>query len=217
MLQYLPQPEAMVTPGVPRLLQEGYYVRFTEQWPLTLPHVKGKFFTIGKTNQVPYNLSYIIPESDYVDVDMSNNAGGVNLYPENTKTLYEVSLGFKQGNYLVDFYIPAGEFVNRLEQPGMVPTLTSATLRYLGAVKPTDSPCEDPRILMYFVKDLEPMILRTFVDTGMAIPDGAADFPHEKCIFCLIINKCYLTEIQNPTTEQWNRSKKIDYYTELRW
>ncbi len=207
MLELKPMPLATVSPPVPKLLQEGYYVRFTEQWPSTLPAVKGKFFQIEKTNQVPYDITRIIPGGNYCDVDMSNSAGGENIYPENTKTLYQTILGFKPGNYLVYLYIPAGEFVNRLEQAGMVPNVASATLRYLGALKPVDSPYDDKRIFMYSVKDLEPLILRLFVDNGVAF---------EKIVLGLVVNKCYLKQI-TPTAEQLARALKIDYYTELRW
>ena len=207
MLELRPMPEATVTPGVPKLLQEGFFVRFTDQWPLTLPHVKGKFFQIEKTNQVPYDITRIIPGGNYCDVDMSNAAGGEGIYPENTKTLYETILGFKPGNYLVHFYIPAGEYVHRLEQARMVPTVASATLRYLGARKPEDSPYDDKRIFMYSVKDLEPLILRLLVDNGVA---------WEKMVLGLVVNKCYLKQI-TPTAEQLAKAKTIQYYTELRW
>ena len=207
MLEFKPQPLATVSPPVPKTLQEGFFVRFTDQWPLTLPHVKGKPFQVEKTNQVPYDLSYIIPANDYRDVDLSNAAGGENIYPENTKTLYQILLGFKPGNYLVHFYIPAGEYANRLEQAGMVPNVTHATHRYLGARKPEDSPYDDKRIFIYSVKDLEPLILRVFVDDGV-------DF--EKCILSLLVNKCYLKQI-TPTAEQFAKALKIQYYSELRW
>ena len=208
MIQLKPTSEATISPGVPKLLQEGYFVRFTDQWPDTLPYVKNKSFKIGRTNQVPYDLSYILPGNDYRDVDLSNNAGGEALYPENTKTLYEVALGFKPGNYMVHFYIPAGEFVHRLEQAGMVPDVTHATRRYLGARKPEDSPYDDKRIFMYFIKDLEPIILRVFVDTGV-------DF--EKCVLGLTVNKCYMVAMPNPTNEQLAKAKVLHYYSELRW
>jgi len=207
MLELKPQPLATVSPPVPKILQEGFYAHFSDQWPLTLPHVKGKTFQVEKTNQVPYDLSYIIPANDYRDVDLSNSAGGENIYPENTKTLYQILLGFKPGNYMVHFYIPAGEYVHRLEQAGMVPNVASATLRYLGARKPEDSPYEDKRIFIYTVKDLEPVILRVFVDNGV-------DF--EKCTLSLLVNKCYLKEI-TPTSEQLAKALKIDYYSSLRW
>jgi len=207
MLELKPMPEATVSPGVPKLLQEGYYVRFTDQWPLTLPHVKGKFFQVEKTNQVPYDITRIIPGGNYTDIDLSNATGGENIYPENTKTLYETILGFKPGNYLVHFYIPSGEYVHRLEQAGMVPNVASATLRYLGARKPEDSPYDDKRIFMYSVKDLEPLILRLLVDNGVL---------WEKMVLGIVVNKCYLKQI-TPTAEQLARAKKIDYYTELRW
>ncbi|MBA7553990.1 hypothetical protein ES705_46600 [subsurface metagenome] len=164
MLELKPMPEATVTPGVPKLLQEGFYVRFTDVWPDTLSEVKGKLFQIEKTNQVPYDISRIIPEDDFCDLDLSNSSGGENIYPKNSKTLYETLIGFKPGNYLVHFYIPAGEYLHRLEQAGMVPDVTNATRKYLGARKPEDSPYDDKRIFFYSVKDLEPLILRTYVD-----------------------------------------------------
>lgn len=208
MLELKPMPLATVSPPISRLLQEGYYVRFTDEWPLTLPHVKGKFFQIEKTNQVPYDITRIIPGGNYCDIDMSNSGGAENIYPENTKTLYETILGFKPGNYLVHFYIPAGEYVHRLEQAGMVPNVASATLRYLGARKPEDSPYDDKRIFMYSVKDLEPLFLRVLVDNGVL---------WEKAILGLVVNKCYLKQIVAPTPEQFKLAKKIQYYSELRW
>ncbi|MBA7643559.1 hypothetical protein ES703_51290 [subsurface metagenome] len=208
MLELRPMPEATVTPGVPKLLQERHFVRFTDEWPNQLNHVKGKLFQIEKTNQVPYDLSYIIPTADYIDVDISNSAAGEKIYPENVKTLYETLIGFKPGNYLVHFYIPAGEYMNRLEQTGMVPDVSSTTRKYLGARKPEDSPYDDKRIFSYSVKDLEPLILRTYVDTGI---------DYEKVVIGLLVNKCYLKQIPSPTTEQMRLAKVIQYYTELRW
>ena len=208
MLELRPVSLATVSPGVPKLLQEGYFVRFTDTWPDTLSHVKGKFFQVDRTNQVPHDLSYIIQTANYRDVDLSNATGGERIYPENTKTLYEVALGFKPGTYLVHFYIPAGEYMHRLEYSGMVPDVTHATRRYLGARKPEDSPYDDKRIFMYFVRHLEPLILRVFVDSGIG---------YEKCVLGLTVNKCYLTQIAAPTTEQLRLAKQIKYYSELRW
>jgi len=208
LIQFLPTPEATVGATMPKLLQKGFFVKFTDEWPETLPYVKGKFFRIARVNEVNQDLPYILPSNDYRDVDFSNQTGGVNLYPETTKTLYEVALGFKPGNYQVQFYIPAGEFVSRLEQAGMVPDVTVVTRKYLGAFKPADSPYDDKRILLYFVKDLEPLIARTFVDTG-------CDF--EKCVLGVTVNKCYLEEMKTPTSEQLARSKELLYYSQLRW
>jgi len=201
-------PEATVTPGVPKLLQEGHFVRFTDMWPDTLSEVKGKLFQIEKTNQVPYDISRIIPENDYCDIDLSNSSSAENVYPENSKTLYETLIGFKPGNYLVHFYIPAGEYLHRLEQTGMVPDVSSTTRKYLGARKPEDSPYDDKRIFSYSIRDLEPLILRTYVDTGI---------DYEKVVIGLLVNKCYLKQIPSPTAEQMRLAKKIQYYTELRW
>ena len=209
MIELRPTPEATVSPGVPKLLIEGYYIRFTDAWPDTLPiKVRNKCFQIERTNPVPHDLSYIIPGNDFRDVDISNAAGGENLYPEGLSTLYETALGFKPGNYLVHFYIPAGEAVSRLEQAGMVPDVTHATRRYLGAKKPEDSPYDDKRIFIYSVKDLEPLLIRVFVDTGV-------DFC--KAVLGLVVNKCRLTQIVSPTPEQLRLAKPLRYWSELRW
>ncbi|MBA7597932.1 hypothetical protein ES703_04940 [subsurface metagenome] len=208
MIELKPAPLATVRPPVPKILQEGHFVRFTDVWPDTMQEVKGKFFQIEKTNQVPYDISRIIPEDDYCDIDLSNATGGENIYPTNSKTLYQTLIGFKPGNYLVHFYIPAGEYLHRLEQAGMVPDVNNATRKYLGARKPEDSPYDDKRIFFYAVKDLEPLILRTYVDTGI-------DF--EKPVIGLLVNKCHLKQIPSPTQDMVAKALKIQYYTELRW
>jgi len=208
MIELKPTPLATVSPGVPKLLQEGYYVKFTDAWPAEISAVTGKLFQIAETNEVPHDVFHTLPTNDYRDVDLSNSAGGENLYPENVNTLYEVILGFKPGNYLTQFFIPAGEALSRLEAPSMNPSPISATLRYLGARKPEDSPYEDKRIYMYFVKNLEPLILRILVDTGI-------DF--EKCVLGFTVNKCRLSHVAAPTHDQLRLSKVIRYYSELRW
>ncbi len=207
MLELRPVSLARVSPGVPALLQEGHFVRFTDAWPDALDHVKGGSFQIDRVNQVPYDLSYIIPTGDYRDVDISNSDDGEKIYPANVKTLYEIALGFKPGNYLAHFYIPSGEYVNRLEYTGMVPDVSSSTRRYLGARKPADSPYDDKRIFIYSVYKLEPLIIRLYVEAGIEF---------EKCVLGLIVNKCYLKPV-SLTAEQMARAKVIRYYTELRW
>ena len=207
MLELRPVSLARVSPGVPALLQEGHFVRFTDAWPDALDHVKGGSFQIEKVNQVPYDLSYIIPTGDYRDVDISNSDAGEKIYPENVKTLYETALGFKPGNYLAHFYIPSGEYMHRLEYTGMVPDVSSSTRRYLGARKPADSPYDDKRIFIYSVYKLEPLIIRLYVEAGIEF---------EKCLLGLIINKCHLKPV-SLTPEQMARAKVIRYYTELRW
>jgi len=88
--------------------------------------------------------------------------------------------------------------------------------KYLGALKPEDSPYEDKRLLFYFVKDLEPLIARTFVDTGQG-PVVAPNIAFEKCVFGITVNKCFLEEMKAPTSEQLSRAKTLDYYSSLRW
>jgi len=222
MIELKPAPQAFVSPGVPALLQPGYYVRFSDSWPATLNHVtfqdaggntRGKFFQVKYTNQVNYDLSYKIPANDFRDVDFSNvvSANNENLYPHNPKTLYETLIGFKDANMLAIFYIPTGEPISRLEQPSMIPPVAlpfSATLRYLGAKKPADSPYEDKRIYFYSVYQMEALIMRLFVDNGV---------DYDKCVVGLVVNKCSLEQIANPNKEQLDKAKLVPYYTDERW
>jgi len=208
MLELVPKPQfTVVVP--PKLIQEGYLVNFTNAWPSTMTHVRGKTFRVEAVNQVPYPRGYIIPTGDYRDVDLSNGQGTFqeSFYPTRSQSLFEVALGLRPGNYLVQFYIPATRSIHNLEYAGMTPDVTSATKVYLGARKPEDSPPEDTRIKMYLVMDLEPLILRVFVLPGV---------DYEKCVLDFTINKCDLREIQ-PTDAERLKAKVIRYYDELKF
>jgi hypothetical protein len=208
LLELVPKPQfTVVVP--PRLIQEGYLVHFTDAWPSTLQHVRGRTFRADVVNQVPYSTRYIIPTSDYRDVDLSNGNGTFqeSLMPTRNNSLFEVSLGLSPGAYVVHFFIPATRHVHALEFAGMTPDVNSPTLVYLGARRPDDSPSEDPRIKFYLVRDLAPLILRLFVLPGVSF---------EKIILDWTINRINMTEIDQPSQEQLTRSKVIRYFEEYR-
>lgn len=208
MLDLVPKPQFTVLIP-PKLLQEGYLVYFTKAWPSTMNHVRGKLFRVEVANQVPYDApKYIIPASDYKDIDLSNNTDGLKLYPTNNFTLYETLIGFRPGNFLSQWYIPADKYVHYLEYAGMSPDVTSATLVYLGARKPEDSPYDDPRIKLYFPMDVASLIIRLYVLPGV---------DYEKIMMSILINKCKLSEITSPTEDQLLKAKVIRYFDELRW
>jgi len=203
----VPKPQfTVVVP--PKLLQEGYLVYFTAAWPSTLLHVRDKLFRVDAVNQVPFFLEFKVPTGDYKDVDISNASTGEKLYPTRGQTLFEVALGFKPGNFVATFFIPSGKSLSQLEYAGMYPDPSSATKVYIGGLKPSDSPYDDPRVRMYFPMDVAPLIIRLFVLPGV-------DF--EKCVLGLTVNKCFLREIANPTPEQKLKAKVIRYFDEQRW
>ena len=209
MLELVPKPQfSVVIP--PKTLQEGYLVTFSSDWPSTHEAIREKTFRIDAVNQVPYDLSYIIPTGDFRDVDFANGSGTFkeNIYPENQNSLFEVLLGFKPGNFISHWYIPQGKSVHNLEYAQMYPDLTNVKRKYLGARQPKDSPYEDPRIKLYFIKDLAPMIMRLFVLPGV-------DF--EKVVTGLTINKCLMRELDLPTEADRLKAKVIRYYDYLRW
>jgi len=209
MIELRPEPLAEVRPPVSKYLQEGYFVHFTDKWPSTMGHVAGKFFQVDKTNQVPYVRRYILPTTDFRDVDLSNGQGAFqeSLYPINNSSLFEISFGWKLGNYLIHTYIPAERHIHGLEFAGMTPLVTDVNRRFLGASKPDDSPYNDHRFFVYAVKDLEPIILRHYILPGVAF---------EKVVMGIFVNKCHIVEI-TPTEEQKRKSKILEYHESLRW
>jgi hypothetical protein len=194
----------------PRLLQEGYLVTFPNSWPSTYKNVTGKTFRIEVAVQVPYDLSYIVPTGDYRDVDFSNGTGTYqeSVYPENQISLFEITVGFKPGQFIAEFFIPASRSLQRLEYAQMEPDITNAKRLFLGAFKHNDSPYENPQIKFYAVKDLTPLIMRLYTLAGV---------DYEKIVAGLIVNRCKMAEVQAPNDDQKKIAKVIRYYDELRW
>lgn len=132
MIEERPKSLASVEPGVPSLIQDKWYLKFSDGWPPARTNVVGtkpngtygKLFQVVARNQVPYDLPYIIPANDYRDVDFSNTTtvpgAQENLYPMQNQTVYEIQLGFKRANFLAQFYVPASQVLSRLEQTTMV-------------------------------------------------------------------------------------------------
>lgn len=193
-----------VTPR-PRVLLPSHWVRFSDGFPSPLDHVKGKTMKVVKNVQVRYPLSWTLKESRYYDVNFSNDDGAERLYPESTDGLYEVLVGLKPGHYYTIPYFPADQPLYRLEYATMVPTLTDAKLRYLGAVYPEDTPPGNPTFRMYFVYKLKPVYLRLIVDDGVA---------HEKATLEILVNRCRLEEGTPPENVV---PKFIPYLDELKW
>ncbi len=209
MIELQPKPQfSIVVP--PKLLQEGYLVHFPSSWPSTYDWVSGKTFRVEFAIQIPYDLSFTIPTGDYRDVDFSNGGGTFqeNVYPENKQSLFEISIGFKPGAFITEWFIPANKSLHRLEYAQMEPDVTNAQRLFLGAYTAKDSPYEDPRFKIYAIKNFTPLIMRTFVLAGV---------DYEKVVAGLIVNRCKLTKLDNPTAEDLRKAKVIRYYEELRW
>ncbi|MBA7568758.1 hypothetical protein ES708_10492 [subsurface metagenome] len=124
----------------PKILLVNHWVKFSNNFPDSLDHIKGKSARILKQQQVSYELSWIIKEDCYKDINLSNEDSGEKLYPDVADNLYEVLIGFKPGNYLCHVYFPADYPLYRLDYPDMSPLISSDTYKYLGAIKPSDFP-----------------------------------------------------------------------------
>jgi len=165
-------------------------LKFSEVWKdKGFSWCGGKFFEITRSVVVPYSLSYILPNNDYKDIDLSNATSGVKLYPETEGRVYEMLVGFKPGNYHCILYIPSTRALLGLGYSNMVPDVTDADKRYLAAIKPEDSPAEDPTVKLWAIKEYDAWNLRLFVLDGVG---------YEKVVVELKIAKHDIKELPEP-------------------
>ncbi|MBA7682511.1 hypothetical protein ES703_90861 [subsurface metagenome] len=193
-----------IKPAV-KVVLPNWWLKFSDAFPSSLDHVRGKTFSILKQQQVKYELSWIIEEACYKDVNLSNEDAGEKLYPDVADNLYEVIIGFKPGNYFCHVYFPAEYPLYRLDYPDMSPNISDASLKYLGAIRPEDSPVDNPIFKLYLVFRLKPIILRLYADDGI---------DYEKIGLELTVNRCLMQEGVPPPEV---KPKPIQYLDEIKW
>jgi hypothetical protein len=188
----------------PRILLPGYWVKF-ESFPDYLSHVKGKTMKVVKQAQVHYELSYILKEATYKDVNLSDEDTGVKLFPDIGENLYETVFGLKPGNYYIIPYFPADQPIYRLDYPTMTPLVSDSALKYLGTIRPEDSPVENPTFKLFLVYQLKPVILRIVADDGVDYTKATLD---------ILVNRCQMEEGKPP---EGVTPKPIWYLDALKW
>ena len=193
-----------IKPAVKVVLPD-WWLKFSNYFPDDLAQVKGKTMRVLGQQQVKYELSWTIKEGCYKDINLSNEDAGEKLYPDDGSHLYEMLIGFKPGNYLCHVYFPADYPIYRLDYPDMSPLITSATKKYLGAIKPSDSPVDNPIFKLYLVYKLKPIILRLYADDGI---------DYEKIGLGLTVNRCLLQQGVPPSDI---KPKPIQYLDEIKW
>jgi len=193
-----------IKPAVKVVLPD-WWLKFSNNFPDTLDHVKGKTVRVLKQQQVKYELSWIIKEACYKDVNLSNEDAGEKLYPDVADNLYEMIVGFKPGNYFCHVFFPADYPLYRLDYPDMSPLISSASLKYLGAIRPSDSPVDNPIFKLYLVYKLKPIILRLYADDGV---------DYEKIGLEFTVNRCLMQEGVLPPDV---KPKPIQYLDEIKW
>jgi len=169
-----------------------------------LDFVKGKSFSIAAQQQDSYELSFTIKEGCYYDINLSNEGAGEKLYPNDSMHLYEMLIGLKGGNYYLLPYFPANYPIYQLDFATMVPLVSDSKKKYLGIIKPYESPPDNQQLRLYLVHKLTPIILRVCVDEGVA---------YEKCTLEFLINRCLL---KNGTPPAGVTPKFIEYLDEIK-
>jgi hypothetical protein len=209
-------PRTIEFPPSKRQYQVNDFLTFTPAWPVQLGIAPGHTYQVVWRQDVPYDLHYIIAPDDWKDVDISDATSAAststaqqNLYPyQSSTTIYQILFGFKPGNYMVHLYMPNDQFILSLEYTGMYPSdnnMTNPIRKYIGALKPEDSPHYDPRLSLITVYNMLPFYLRYLVDDG----------DYEKCITNMIINHMKLTDVTGSATPEQKSRNIIRYVTEI--
>ena len=195
------------------MLQQGSWVKFSNQWPDAHKWAKGNVFAVTDTPiMVDFPISYVIAGGDYIDVNLGNLPTGfaknsLNLYPANEQVLYEINIGFKNYDFFAQIGIPsATNYVYRLGQSFMYPNVTDPIMKYLGKKDYSDSPAHAPLLKLYAIKDMPWAYLRLVALEGKNF---------EKCAVSFQINKCNLSPISAPTSQQVQQATMIKWYEEL--
>jgi len=164
----------------PELLRKGRLLKFQGDFNDTIRN--NDVVEITQSVVISYKKGFIIPPDDRIAIQLDNSANGLRLYPTDDDTLYEILIGFKwDGNFLIYPQFPAGRYLWRLDDPTMYPDPTADDeRRYVGAIKPEDSPSKKPKVRTYTLKDMEPLILE--------VSNVGNDYG--KLIFEFTINKC---------------------------
>ena len=196
--------------NTPPLLLDGHVVLFSEGYETgEVAKYGGKYFRIANPQQIKFERYFIIPDADYVDVTLNNSASGSeNIYPYQMDELNEVLIGIKADDTLVYPIMPSPDrYVQQLSYTGMIPSVTNTTKRYLGCLTETDTPFDEMKFRVCFVKDEVPMVLRLYVDSAEA---------YEKIRIQFLVNRCTLKDLEVPTDTQKSRARKILRYSEIK-
>jgi hypothetical protein len=195
----------------PMLLKEGHIVHFGEGWR---NEKERKFFKVLVTQQLTYDVIRIVApgNANIQDVSfMAPNQGGVSndyisLLPVNTKTLYEILVGFKGIPMVYPRY--ANRYQLQLEESQVLPTPSDTTyLAWMGYFDAEGSPYYAPKVRVYTVKDQEPphwYLFNPYQDD-------------EKIVIRNVVNKCQLEKLENPTEQQVRVAREVTYYTKFIW
>ena len=185
----------------PPLLLPRQYVKFTGA-DFTDEIREGDTFKIERTQQIVYEQTFILPSSDYTQVDLND----IGLYPTNVHTLYEILVGFKGGKDILIYpQVPAGKYFARLEESQLFPNPGNPLLRYIGFVDVETSPVDEPKLRIHTVKDLEPIIFILYNDGS----------DYEKLVMKFMVNRCRLVRVEEIPPEE--RMREIQHYEYLRW
>lgn len=197
----------------PTLLKESHIVHFGEGWR---NEKEKKYFKVIQTQQLVYDVIRIVSPGNANIQDISfeaPNQGGVSdnyisLLPVNTKTMYEILMGFKGTVMAYPRY--GNRYQLQLEVSNVLPTPSDTVyLAWMGYFDKEQSPWYAPKARVYTLKDQEPphfFLFNPYQDD-------------EKIVIRNVVNKCQLELIPDGKVSERDRAvaREVTYYTKYIW
>jgi hypothetical protein len=192
-------PEYIVS--VEPLLKVGQYVHFSEGWDEKLAD---KVFVVEAAQQIPFKL-WLVLESGMAYRLVLPEAG---LYPDSSKTLYEILFKMRGENVILYPMLPSTEFYNRLEKSGFVPNPQDDVLRYLGGY--TEEDFREGRLREYTLKDMDTIVYLLYNDS-----------PQDEHIRLeAVVNRLKIKKVPDDVAKrvlEQVRYREISHYKVVRW
>lgn len=165
----------------PHLLVQDDTLEFSPSWPDEI-YQSGKYFRVVRAQPITYDKFWIIDADNSFDFRLDEDTG---LLPTSKEdTIYQVLIGIK-GDVLLYPLWPEGKYQNQLQKVGMRSYPSKIEKRYLGGYDATDSPFEDPHLVDFLVKNMNPLVYRLYNDS--IVP--------EKVVLRFKVNKLQVEEL----------------------
>ncbi len=179
----------------PSLLKPGQCIQFeSPSGKVSNVVPAGVPFRIIATRQLKYIRSFIIPAEDYTMVELDNGENlltKLNLYPTSPDIIYQIVVGIKGSNDILIYpQIPSNTFLLKLDS-GYVgtPDPDNPLKAYIGCIKASDSPPDNPKLEIFTVVNMETIYL-------LLANEGSVD---GKIVFEFLVNKCKVVQETAPS------------------
>lgn len=191
-----------------KLLEMDDRIEFSPNWieeeniPLFTSVEETRFWRVDRAQVVSYDLVYYLNTDNKIDITLNEASG---LVPTGNKTIYQIVFGIAQSGSGILLYTmwPQGKYTSQLQKVGMRPYTDKPKKRYIGCWSESESPRDNPRLIEWTLKDMNPINWRVYNDSANA----------QKVVLALRINKLHLQALG----ERREPIYPVYHYKDLNW